>query len=186
MNANDRQQLITAVVAVAKSFVGTKETGNNAGFADPKFQTEMIKSGWYKGAPWCAFLVETIFRSAMLAQNRAQLWNLLEPLFSGSAVETIHRFRRKGYTVHQEPKVGDLVVWRFGAGPSGHMGIVMDVTPSSKLMTTVEGNTAPGSNDPAQIIRDGQGVLFKARRYGTKISDKKGAFNLLGFVSPLG
>jgi hypothetical protein len=186
MESIDKQKLIAATVAVARSFVGEKEVGNNAGFSDGDFQKQMIKSGWERGMPWCAFLVETVFRSAMLAQNRAQLWNLLEPLFSGNAVETLYRFQKKGYTVHQEPKVGDLVVWRFGAGPSGHMGIVMDVTPSSKLMTTVEGNTALGSNDPAQIIRDGQGVLFKARRYGTKISEKKGAFNLLGFVSPLG
>lgn len=182
----DKTTLIPQVIAVARSFVGEREVGNNAGFADAKFQAEMVKSGWGKGSPWCAFLAETIFRVACLNAARVQLWNVLENLFSGSAVETLERFRRKGYTIKQTPAVGDIVVWRFGPGPSGHMGVVVGpISTGSKTFVTVEGNTALGSNDPAQIIRDGQGCLLKSRRYGQAISSKRGAFNLMGFVSPV-
>ena len=177
-------ELITKVVSTARAFVGQREVGNNAGFADSKFQAEMIKSGWYKGAPWCSYLVETVFRTALLDASRSQLWNVLENLFSGSAVETLHRFERKGYTIKQTPSVGDIVVWRFGAGPSGHIGIVVGpISAGSKTFMTVEGNTR--SSSPDSIIRDGDGVLLKSRRYGTKMSNSRGAFNLMGFVSPV-
>jgi len=182
MSAN--QHLIDKLVTMARSFVGQQEVAGNQGFADTKFQAEMMKSGFYKGAPWCSFFVETVFRLTLEQALRPALWRNLEDLFSGSAMETLRRFEKKGYTVKKIPSVGDLAVWRFGAGPAGHIGIVVEIgTPASKQFTTVEGNTR--SSSPDSIVREGEGVLLKSRRYGLAHSDKRGAFNLMGFVSPL-
>jgi hypothetical protein len=179
-------RLTPSIIEVAKGFVGISELSVNAGFSNPEFQKEMIKSGWYKGAPWCAFFAETVYRLALLQQGEERIWANLRPLFSGNALETLRNFQNKGYTLKQTPQPGDLVFWQFGNGHSGHEGIAIEnPLRDSKLFVTVEGNTGRGSNDPEQIIRDGQGCMLKTRRYGTKHSDKAGAFNLKGFISPL-
>lgn len=176
-----------SIIDVARGFVGISELSINAGFSNPGFQAEMIKSGWYKGAPWCAFFTETVYRLALTQQGEAKLYGNLKHLFSGSALETMRNFEKKGYTLKQVPQPGDLVFWRIGNGTSGHTGLVIEnPMRDSKLFVTVEGNTGRGSNDPEQIIRDGQGCMLKTRRYGTRHSDKGGAFNLMGFISPLG
>ncbi len=167
------------VVAVAKSFVGLTEVGNNAGFSNPAFRREMMLSGFLAGMPWCSLLCETIFRKTLLAEGRKVKWELIEPLFSASAVETLNRFAKKGYTIRQTPKVGDLVVWRFGPGPKGHIGIVIELG-TGKKFTTVEGNTSGKVAD-----RDGGGVWIKPREYGKPVSSNPKAFNLIGFVAPV-
>ncbi|GAB4052599.1 CHAP domain-containing protein [Spirosoma litoris] len=173
--------LIPKVVEVAKRFVGEKEVGNNAGFADPAFQIEMQKSGFMRGMSWCAFFVETVFRVALQEENRLKLWDNLEPLFSPGAVDTLNRFQKKGYDVHQVPKVGDLVIWRHGAGPNGHIGVVVGIG-IGKTFITVEGNTTVSGKG---IVREGDGVCLKNRQYGIPVTNKVGSFNLLGFVSPV-
>lgn len=178
------KSIIPKVVEVARRFIGEKESGNNAGFADPAFQVEMQKSGFMRGMSWCAFFVETVFRVALQEENRLNLWKNLEPLFSASAVETLHRFEKKGYNVHQIPKVGDIVVWRHGAGPAGHIGVVTDIG-INKTFATVEGNTNDKGAAIGKIEANGDQVMPKSRRYGLAMSTKAGSFNLLGFVSPV-
>jgi hypothetical protein len=51
-------------VAVAESFVGIKEIGNNDGFDNPHFERMMKNVGWYKGAAWCAFALKLIYELA--------------------------------------------------------------------------------------------------------------------------
>jgi len=172
--------LVTKVVEVARRFVGQKEVGNNAGFADPAFQKEMQKSGFARGNSWCALLAETVFRVALTEENRAALWVNLEPLFSAGAVDTLHRFQKKGYTLRQIPQVGDLAVWQHGAGPAGHMGVVVAADLVSKSFLSVEGNTN-GIGAAGTIVSNGDQVMLKKRRYGLALA----SFKLLGFVAPI-
>ncbi|WP_080057166.1 CHAP domain-containing protein [Spirosoma aerolatum] len=179
-NLAQNTSLIPKVVEVAKRFIGEKETGNNAGFADLAFQKEMQTSGFMRGMSWCALFVETVFRIALLEEKRPALWKNIENLFSASAIETLTRFKEKGYTVRQTPQVGDLAIWRHGPGPAGHIGIVVDAgNQKLKTFTTIEGNTNLAGS------REGDGVFLKTRTYGSPISNKPGTFNLLGFVAPV-
>ena len=164
-----------AIVQVAKSYVGKKEKPSNTGFLDATFEAEMKVVGWQSGWAWCSLFTELVWRKAYQQVSDPHTVDSVGALFSPMAVDTATRFKRAGYIIYETPKVGDLVIWKHGHGPSGHAGIVIGVGPD-KAFSTVEGNTnAAGS-------REGDTVAIKARKIGMPFQVK--GLNLIGFIRP--
>jgi len=61
-------------VEIADSFVGIKEKGSNSGFNHPTFEMMMKNVGWYKGAPWCAYILKLIYSIAEI-ENTITGWS---------------------------------------------------------------------------------------------------------------
>jgi len=167
--------LTDQIVQVAKSYVGQEEIKENQGFKNLPFQTKMINVGWYRGAPWCAFLVKLIWQEAFTIAETNSL-SLVKKYSNGSALETYHNYAvSKEFHVSQTPTLGSLVIWEEGNGPAGHAGVVVQIIDTSTILT-VEGNTNTDGS------REGYISAIKTR----KINLPKGAgLNLVGFVHPI-
>ena len=119
---------------IAKSFVGTREIGNNGG---PQV-TRFLKSvGLRPGNPWCAAFVSFCLDSAKIKTLRTR---------SGLARHFISKNKTikatKVMQTNQELPPGTVVVWRRGTTTFGHVGFVDSW--KGKAGTTIEGNTSSG------------------------------------------
>jgi len=162
------------IVKIAKKYIGQTETQNNSGFNDKLFEQRMKDTGWIKGASWCSFFCELVWKEAYVG---TPIFNEIEKLFSGSATATFKNFdlaKSSGWETGQTPKPGALAVWRLGNGWQGHIGIVIDVHQGK--FSTIEGNT----NDKGG--REGYIVANKMRVLGGKYQPN--GLNLIGFVYP--
>lgn len=167
-------ELATSIVSVAKSYVGQEEIRENQGFKDSGFQTKMVNVGWYKGAPWCAFLAKLIWQEAFALQDTEGV-ALLHKYMDGSALDTYHNFTKSAeFHVSTLPEVGAVVIWKEGNGPSGHAGVVISV--GNGNFQTVEGNTNTDGS------REGYIAAIKTRSLGQPF--QAAGLNLVGFVHP--
>src|SRR4051812_34602303 len=133
-------KLTDKILSIAKSYVNQEEKPNNSGFKDPAFQKKMENIGWYKGAPWCAFLARLIWHEAFKAEDPAGA-ALVDKYSNGSALGSYHNYAAsKEFHVQQKPVVGALVMWKEGNGPSGHAGVVVGIIDANTIQT-IEGNT---------------------------------------------
>lgn len=160
---------------VALAYVGKTETAGNSGFADPAFQRKMQAVGWQKGFAWCAFFAELCWAESYKALQPEKL-DAVTKLFSGSAVATFTNFKNAGYKTDAVPNVGDLVVWRYGNGWQGHIGVVVSVDGKGGFQS-VEGNTNNAGG------REGVMVAIKKRKTGEPFKAK--GLNIVGFVSSI-
>ncbi|WP_394991518.1 CHAP domain-containing protein [Emticicia sp.] len=156
------------ILAVATKYIGETEKPKNSGFTKPEFEKRMVAVGWGRAMAWCAFFVELVCREAMPEQDAE-----LAKLFSGSALTTYNNFEKIGKT-SQTPKIGDLVVWRYGKTWQGHIGIVTEVY-GTDMITTIEGNT----NDMGG--REGYIVAKKMRKLNQRFLEK--GLNIEGFIT---
>lgn len=164
------------IVSVAKSYVGNEEIQPNLGFKDSNFETKMKNVGWYKGAPWCAFLASLIWRESF-SQLDTVGFPLVKKYADGSALDTYHNFANsKEFHVSKTPLVGAIVIWKEGNGPAGHAGIVVDII-DSHTIHTVEGNTNTDGS------REGYIAAVKTRKIDGPVSSK--GLNLVGFIYPI-
>lgn len=160
------------VIALAKSYVGKTETPNNSGFKDTVFQKKMEEVGWLKGAAWCSYFAELVYREASCEKT---VTALLIKLFSGSATATFKNFDLdKTFKTGKEPALGALAIWRHGSGWQGHAGIVVSIDKPNNVFGSIEGNT----NDKGG--REGY-IVSKKYRYIKKPYTATG-LNLVGFV----
>jgi len=166
------EELWERVIAIAKSLVGQKETPNNSGFVNKDFEKQMKEVGFSKGQAWCSYAGELIWKTAF-GQDHL-LYNELDKLFSASAVQTYKNFKAsKHFKVGTVPKPGALVIWQYGNGWSGHLGVVIDLL-TNPSFGTVEGNTNAAGG------REGIEMAQKIRKTGQPFTTK--GLNLLGFV----
>lgn len=164
------------IIDVALSYLNEREKKGNSGFYNEEFEQKMKAVGWNKGWAWCAFFAELVWREAY-GQLNSVIEGDLRKLFSASATQTYNNFRiskkYKGY-VSNKPEVGSLVVWRYGDGWQGHIGIVQQVR--GKEVITIEGNTnSQGGREGIEVGQMRRLVSFDSmpRR-----------LNLLGFIHP--
>jgi len=68
--------LRNTIVEVAKSYVNIKERGNNAGFDNANFQTNIKTVGWSSGAAWCNFFANLVWKEASKTWRYDNIWTL--------------------------------------------------------------------------------------------------------------
>ena len=163
------------IAALAKSYVGITETPNNSGFKDKTFEKKIKETGWSKGAAWCAYFTELVWKEAFT--GNAELTKRFDELFSGSATATYKNFDlNQLFTVSKDvPKVGALMIFRYGNDWRGHACIVVQILNDNEVLC-VEGN----SNDDG--AREGYEVCLRKRKIKDKF--KPTGLNLVGFVYP--
>lgn len=162
------------IIQTAKKYIGKTEKNANSGFTDELFEKRMKDTGWVKGASWCSFFCELVWKESYLGTPQ---FDEIDKLFSGSATATFKNFdlaKQSGWTTGQQPKPGALVVWRHGSGWQGHIGIVIEDNGIS--FKTIEGNT----NDKGG--REGYIVAVKNRVLNAMYMPN--GLNLIGFVYP--
>jgi len=171
------------IVQTAKSYIGMKEVGKNAGFENAIFEEKMKGVGFDSGEAWCSLFAELVVCEAYGKLDSTYIYKL-QKIFSENAYKTYTNFKNaKGFKVSNKPEPGNIVFWQSyknnepvknGSWFTGHVGIVTGV--HQLYFDTVEGNTnAAGS-------REGQGVYEKKREYDFY---KNTGLRLLGFVKPI-
>lgn len=168
--------LVYKIVSIAKSYVGQEEIKDNQGWKDKNFEQKMKAIGWYKGAPWCAFLAKLIWMEAFKTEE-VKTVPLVSKYSNGSVLDTYHNYvKSKEFHVTKIPSPGCIVIWQEGNGTSGHAGIVVDVV-NDYTIHTVEGNTNTDGS------REGYIAAIKTRMTNVPHSDR--GLNLVGFVQPI-
>lgn len=136
---------------IAKSFVGTKEEGNNGGYWVERF---LASCKLKRGAQWCAAFVNFCLDSSGVRGLP----------FTGSGLARHFATRNKTIKAtdvlnkQMELPAGTIIVWRRGSTPFGHAGFVEKW--KGKTGTTIEGNTSSGNRGSQH---DGGGVWRRQR-----------------------
>lgn len=140
---------VRAIVRMAKSQVGNRESGNNR-----------TKYGaWYgmNGVAWCAIFVSWVFAKA--GSPLPSLQGRGSKGFAGVQAGA-EALRRRG-KLYRTPKVGDIWLRRGPTWQQDHTGIVVAVHENGSF-TTVEGN----ASDKVLQRTHGKGDGEKAQSYG--------------------
>ena len=155
--------LRNTIVAVAKSYIGINEIGNDAGFDNAAFQTNMKNVGWLSGSPWCNFFTDLVWKEAydqyykktsdfvLLNTIKVTLNNFTpgNPL-TGNVNNTADNMRiREGtsYTIDFNinnpktyPKPGDMIIYGPPGSSGQHVSLCVSVNPNNKTYTRIDGN----------------------------------------------
>lgn len=155
----------TALVEVAKRYIGTKESGgDNKGAQVEAFQKAV--DGKAQGEAWCMAFVQFCINKVEEETNET----LKSKIFKSEHCLTVWNKTPVEQRL-KVPEPGCLIVWQFGKTASGHVGIVTAVGPTK--VDTIEGNTGDGQG----VVREGDGV-YARKRSRTGTSDMK----VLGFL----
>lgn len=170
---------------IAAKYIGITEKPNNGGFSDPEFERRMKKDGeWQKGWAWCCCFVQLCvmeWLSTMPITRRPDDPHLafidtIDIAITPSVKGTFDNLLALGFTLHKEPKVGDLVIWLTFKNDkptgTGHIGIV-NSTPFNLPFRSIEGNT----NNKGE--REGDCVAEKPRQY---LFAHPNGLRLMGFI----
>ena len=153
------------LVAIALSYVGVHEEGNNSGVAVEEFQKAV--DGKANQESWCMCFVQfCVKKTSALVRFPDCIFDSESCLQTWAKTDIKARFN--------DPEPGDIVIWQKGSTALGHTGIVVEVHEDGTF-DTVEGNTSSGSGDQ----REGDGV------YRRKRSRKPmGELHLIAFLRP--
>lgn len=157
---------ILASVAFARSMVGVSENppGSNSG---PRI-TDWCRRCGVGPAPWCGCFANAVLEAGGFDP---QEWLRYCPWIEANA-----RSGDSGWSWHQIPKVGDLVL--YGASIAQHVGFVTEADGSFHGDTeTVEGNT---SNGPGGSQSNGGCVAIRHRHQDGSLS----GFPIRGYARP--
>lgn len=140
---------------IAKNFVGTREQGNNSGYWVKRF---LQSCNLRPPAQWCAAFVNFCLDSAGVKKLP----------FTGSGLA--RHFATRNKTIKASEVIeknmnlpaGTIIVWRRGATPFGHAGIVEKW--QGRAGSTIEGNTSSGQRGSQH---DGDGVWRRQRTINT-------------------
>lgn len=128
----------------AASDVGYREVGDNW-----TVYWERWRKSW-QGQPWCAAAVsDWLNRGGELEEFGGK------PIFYCPSIEALAKSRGRWYS---SPRVGDLVLYSFGAREAIHVGIVEKV--NATTIQTIEGNTSSGASGSQN---NGGGVYRRIR-----------------------
>ena len=162
------------ILSTATYFLGYRERGNNEGFEDALFEKYMIGRGFESGMPWCSFFAELVYWSTYINRQKE-----LDKLFSGSAVQTYHNFKKSDWVVSGVPVAGALAIWQLYRGGvkqwQGHIAVVEDFDLEKNQITTIDGNS---NNDGS---RNGYMVARVTRVINW---EEENGLRLLGFIIP--
>lgn len=167
MGNNTINRIITGTAA---KYINVAEIKGNLGWKDKLFEKAMAAVGWYKGAHWCAFFMEKVWREAYSEyykfepEKHAKAMVLLGKLCSGNSQRTYRNFKASGvFTTGNEPVTGAAAIWKY-TGISGHTAAcIIEIDPVKKQFKSIEGNA-------------GDKVAVRLHKFGEK--------NLLGFIYP--
>jgi hypothetical protein len=162
------------LVAVAKSFVGTREETTNWSPVIEMFQKEI--NGRAEREPWCCCFVQYCVRET---DRRIGIQTCVFP--TESVVELWKRTPLWART--DDPFPGCLMLWwHFKDGKptgAGHIGIMEAVDRGRAVRyRTIEGNTGPDLSD-GTVNRDGDGVF---ERYRNPVGSP--SMRVLGYIDP--
>jgi hypothetical protein len=173
------------IVKVAQSYLGLREIPNNLGWDNKTFEAKMKQVGWIRSQAWCAYFGELVWKEAYADQP--EILKELDRLFSASATTTYANFDKESKNPNSKLKIkvsktpvnGAIVIYRFGTGWQGHLGVV-EFTGATKV-DNIEGNTG------VQGLRDGDpsgdGVARKKRLITPKVTAR--GLNLVGYIHPI-
>ena len=166
------------VVKYALSLIGQQEKPNNSGFLNAWFEKLMLKVGWRKYDPWCAYFAELVWKYPYEKIGAKNVLKKLDRLFSPSAVQTYKNFKKAGYKTGMKPIEGALAVWQtYKNGKhhwSGHIGVVVRAMNHYEFYS-VEGNT----NDKGGR----EGYIVAKREHSVLMEQtKKDGLRFIGFV----
>lgn len=160
-----------AVVDIARSFIGERETKGNKFEGDTEFERLIKEAGHLDGEAWCCLAAEVVFKKAL-----PHLHKTLDKLFSKNCMQTYRNFVKAGYKVSQEPVVGALVIWcKMVNGKEtekGHAGVCTKAL-DKIFFWSVEGNTNAAGG------REGEVMAEKTTRSTRKV---KNGLQVKGFI----
>ena len=171
--------VIDKILEVARSYQGQQEVRGNKGFKVKWFQKLMERMGWKKGQPWCAYLVEAVWKEAY-GKFSADMTSELDKLFSASAVQTFKNFNDSNrWHTSEIPVAGALAVWRYykNGKPTwrGHIGVVEEMLSDNKIKT-IDGNTNDGKSREGYIVAPVERVV--------DFEPKDSGLVMMGFIHP--
>lgn len=152
-----------------RAMVGIREQGgNNRGRLVELIQETLGKA---EGEPWCMSAVQTALAWAELRTGKKS------PIFASEHCMTVWNETPKEQRVKSIPAPGAIIIWRHGAGPSGHTGVTASAVAGGQF-TAIEGNTESGLT-AAGIVREGGGC-YETRRNTFGV----GSMKVVGFLKP--
>jgi len=157
------------IVRQAKKWLNVRETGQNQGFNDPKFEA-LIKelSGFKKSEEWCVMFAKLVWLRSIPKNYREAAAKLI----SKSSQQTWANFNKDKSGLFEVNKTkaykGSIVIFQRSDPSKGHAAIVTKV--KKDYFETIEGNVEENSV---------QGVFRKKRKYDYANKNLK----LLGFIN---
>ena len=153
-----------------RAMVGIREQGgNNRGRLVELIQETLGKA---EGEPWCMSAVQTALAWAELRTGKKS------PIVASEHCMTVWNETPKEQRVKNIPAPGAIIIWRHGAGPSGHTGVTTSTVVDGKF-TAIEGNTESGLTAAGHIEREGGGC-YETRRN----TIGAGSMKVIGFLRP--
>lgn len=132
---------------IAKSEIGVREVGNNAG---PRVEQYLRAVGLGKGYPYCMAGQYFCFAE----YNKLNKTTFVIPLLRSGSTVAVYNHAKK-IVGKDIPQIGDLIFWKYSGKPLGHVERIISIGRNGWI-ETVGFNT--GSN-----ARDGDGVERKKR-----------------------
>lgn len=171
----------STIVTIASSYVGIEEIPGNKGFKDAEFEAKMKACGFDPGDSWCVLFCELVWKEAYKKFNAQDTIQIIDKLFSDSALQTRNNFREnKKFVIDTIPEIGSIVIWQnISEGKvqwTGHAAIVKEIYPEHIM--TIEGNT----NDKGG--REGYIVAIRSRKLNFDLQIQNG-LKMKCFIHPI-
>ena len=124
----------TKILKKARSFIGTKDDGNNKVIFNTEFYGRVVSGDAY---PWCVVFIWYLFKTL----GASNLFCSGNKVASCGVVMSEMSAQKLSYKT--KPKKGDLVIFDFSGKHTAHthIGIVSEVISSTEFKT-IEGNTS--------------------------------------------
>lgn len=133
------------IISCARKYVGVVEKPNNNVIFNTKYYGREVNGAQY---PWCCVFVYEIFKE----RNASHL-------FCGGQKTALCQYaldyyRKQGKFFKTDPKVGDLVFFKFGKSSreTNHIGIVTKILPNG--INTIEGNTSDANQANGGMVME--------------------------------
>jgi hypothetical protein len=149
--------------------VGTEEEGNNKQKYGEWYYEEWLiahnekepKENWIKATQWCGQFVSWCFNQVSLPLDSEETFGFK---YCPDGKRTL--LSKGGMLIKSggHPKLGDVVFYYWGASKPQHTGVVISYDDKKNEMTTIEGNTSEGKNDPS-----GGKVMKKIRKFNSEL-----------------
>lgn len=150
-----------------RMYVGVRERGHNRG---PEVEMFLRSCGLGPGYPWCAASTTHAIKAGGASVRDSRGRSVLSALATAHLrADTVIPVRDVQNGLYR-PQPGDLLVWRRGGGPKGHIAMVNGEDAASRAYfmepwdgrcgETIEGNTSSGRRGSQ---RDGDGQWLRTR-----------------------
>lgn len=143
------------MIELARSFIGTKDDGNNKVKFNTEFYGREVSGDAY---PWCVVFIWYLFKKL----GAAILFCSGKKVASCGVVMSLMSAQKVSYK--ETPKKGDLVIFDFSGNHTAHthIGLVSEVIDGTSFMT-VEGNTSNSNYTNG-------GYVLEQKRYNRQVN----------------